>query len=112
MDLIAGLTPAEWNFIREGKIIAAIAEVRTRTGFNLKQSKDLVDSAREVYPSLPPQLLNQPMRPLVNVLLDAKKTLADLDYFNKTHDSEQITKHSAAIRAALNQALVIIRGQE
>ncbi len=41
------LTLAEVDYVRSGNIIMAIKEVRTRTGMDLKQAKDLVDNSPE-----------------------------------------------------------------
>lgn len=47
-ELKDGVTATELQLIREGKKIAAIKEIRTRTGFGLKESKELADKAQDL----------------------------------------------------------------
>ena len=43
MSNSGGLTENEKALAREGQKIAAVKELRSRTGFSLKESKDLID---------------------------------------------------------------------
>jgi hypothetical protein len=106
MSLVQGLTKEEWDLIRDGKTPRALLLVRNRLGCGLREAKDLVDRAREVFPKGPPNV----HRPLTDILEGMLNGLDNMEYHLKANDCVQADRIRIGLQEQTREALRGIRG--